>query len=97
MEGRGFAGGAQFVDDFDIGDIFDSFFGGACCMMCAVPYGRVCDGRRPRIDIITHTLYKPTRHTYTPTQARAGRGGHGAARGGGGRRRWCRGTTCVWT
>ncbi len=28
MEGRGFAGGPQFVDDFDIGDIFDSFFGG---------------------------------------------------------------------
>jgi hypothetical protein len=29
VEGRGFAGGPQFVDDFDIGDIFDSFFGGA--------------------------------------------------------------------
>jgi len=31
VEGRGFAGGPQFVDDFDIGDIFDSFFGGAIC------------------------------------------------------------------
>lgn len=30
VEGRGFGGGAQFVDDFDIGDIFDSFFGGQC-------------------------------------------------------------------
>lgn len=29
VEGRGFGGGAQFVDDFDIGDIFDTFFGGA--------------------------------------------------------------------
>lgn len=28
VEGRGFGGGPQFVDDFDIGDIFDSFFGG---------------------------------------------------------------------
>lgn len=28
VDGRGGFGGAQFVDDFDIGDIFDTFFGG---------------------------------------------------------------------
>ena len=35
VEGRGFGGGPQFVDDFDIGDIFDSFFGGTFCCASA--------------------------------------------------------------